>query len=99
MITLPPGTMVGAQPSAIREWEQLMRQIGTMVEQCLDAAQVVASTRPLPSVALARLRSCATRKSESRKSAMSISARATCSRKHSTIAGSEFSGNSPLQTH
>ena len=37
MINLPPGTMVGAQPSAIREWEQLMRQIGTMVEQCLDA--------------------------------------------------------------
>ena len=40
MINLPPGTPQGAQVaplSAIREWEQLMRQIGAMVEQCLDA--------------------------------------------------------------
>jgi hypothetical protein len=36
---LPMPMMPGQQVSAIREWENLMRQIGALAEQALDLAQ------------------------------------------------------------
>ena len=39
MSFLPAPMMPGQQVSAIREWENLMRQIGALAEQALDLAQ------------------------------------------------------------